>query len=669
MHCPAQQPAGRDSLILNLDDITADTTRIKTLDDLAWEVINSDPAKAAVYAAQALDLARKGSHIKLEATLLNTLGVAHGNSGEFQKALEHYNAALTIRRSIRDEAGIASSLVNMSNIYFNQGLYDKALTCNLEGLKAYEKLGNKRNAATVTINIGNIHQNNSDYDLAKKYYDTALVTSREANYILGESDAYIGLGNVFNHLEQYDHALYNYKRSLVLKVATEDKIGMSRCYNNMGNAYKNLGKYDSALFYYRKDLGLSGELNNPHLLIYPYKNIGDILLLKTNLNEAQSYYAKALELSSELQARDLSKDIYQQLSELYLAKKDYKKAYEFQHKYQVLKDSLFNEVKSQQIAELQTRYEAEQKENEIKILHKSSQLQKAEISRATLLRDFFIVGFILILIITLLFYRSIRQRKAANRLLLEQKAALQELNAVKDKLFSVISHDLRNPLTSIHGFLQLMGRKKDPAAIAPFIANADAMVNNTINLLDNLLFWSASQVKGITPQFSPVNVYEIVEEVKELFGLTIQAKEISVDNLVAQNRMVYADESCVKVIVRNLISNAVKFSHTGGKINVRDNSKGEMTEISVADNGVGLREQDMRNLFTIGRSSTKGTNNEKGVGLGLFLCKEFVSKNEGEISVASEWGHGTVFSFTLKSYVPSGSSLNRLTKREPITEE
>lgn len=638
------QSAQTDSLIQKAID------KIRELDDRAWEHINADPHQSIIIAKEALVLTRSGNYAKEEGTLLNTLGVAYGNTSDFQNALLYYDSAIKIRRRINDEPGIASTLVNMSTIYFNQGLYDKSLACNLEGLKVYEKIGNKKNAATVTINIGNIYENNGDYELAKRYYENALTLSREASYTLGESDAFIGMGNIFNYQKEYNLALINYRKSLSLKILTDDKIGMSRCFNNIGNVYKNLQHYDSALYYFKKDEELSEALDSDHLLIYPYINIADILSLKQNYSEAKLFYSKAIELSHSLNARDLTKDVYQKMSNMYYQMGNYKKAHELLRISMELKDSIFNEIKSKQLAELQTQYESEKKENEIKLLNQSNDLQKAELNRVMLIRNFFIGGFIFILIITILLYRIIRQRNTANKLLQDQKQQYQELNALKDKLFSVISHDLRSPLTSIHGFLQVMGQKKDPDQLATFISNANSTVTNTIQLLDNLLYWSASQVKGITPQFTEVNVYDEIVDILELFNVTIQSKQLLVENAVNPDEMACADVSCVRVILRNLISNAIKFSYSGGTIRIGAVHKNDMVEFSVTDSGVGIHEEDLNLLFTGRKPSTKGTGKEKGVGLGLFLCKEFIGKNGGEIKAESELGKGTIFRFTLQRY-------------------
>lgn len=237
--------------------------------------------------------------------------------------------------------------------------------------------------------------------------------------------------------------------------------------------------------------------------------------------------------------------------------------------------------------------------------------------------------------------------------LLEKNEQLKELNATKDKLFSIISHDLRNPFHAIIGFSDLVLdklEKEDYENVKLFSKQINTSARLTYNLLCNLLYWSNHQ-RGKLKYFpEELNIIQIVESVLDILRLNYQEKNISVSILIEPNIKVIADKFMLETILRNLISNAIKYTPELGEIKIVAYQLENFVNVSVEDNGVGMNKNQLNTLFNIeSNTSTPGTNKEKGTGLGLVICKEFVEKHDGQISVESETDKGSKFSFTLKS--------------------
>jgi len=243
---------------------------------------------------------------------------------------------------------------------------------------------------------------------------------------------------------------------------------------------------------------------------------------------------------------------------------------------------------------------------------------------------------------------DITDRKKAENLIIESEEQLKELNATKDKLFSIIAHDLRSPFNNIIGLSDLLLENIISFEESEkYIKILNSSAKNTLVLLDNLLNWAKSQTGHL--RFKPENILfsEIILKNISLNRLLAETKNISINYFSSDDVEVYADENMLKTVLRNLISNAIKFTNVGGNIKIYAFLKQDHVEITISDNGIGMNEKKRKSLFDISSKNTLGRANENGSGLGLVLCKEFVMKNKGEIWVESEEGKGSSFKFTL----------------------
>ncbi len=247
--------------------------------------------------------------------------------------------------------------------------------------------------------------------------------------------------------------------------------------------------------------------------------------------------------------------------------------------------------------------------------------------------------------------RNITQQKQAERILKKSQKELLELNATKDKMFSIISHDLRSPIGTFKTILEYLTdnpNKLDSDKLNQILTSMKNSAGVTLNLLENLLFWAKSQQGSISYKPEKFSLCQIIEDIKILYQVSLAEKNIQINTFVNKLCIIYADFNMINTIFRNLISNAIKFTRQNGEIQIATKQQNDFAIISVKDNGVGIHEDRIKKLFTIEKNfSTPGTNNEKGSGLGLILCSEFVKKHGGEMKVESIMDEGSTFSFSI----------------------
>jgi len=240
--------------------------------------------------------------------------------------------------------------------------------------------------------------------------------------------------------------------------------------------------------------------------------------------------------------------------------------------------------------------------------------------------------------------------KKYTSLIVAKNQELTAINATKDKFFSIIAHDLRNPFNVILNYLNLlkMNDDLDHDQRKEYIEQIDKSAKSTYKLLDNLLLWARSQLNKIIINKESLLLYDVASDAIEAYMHNAKLKGVSFSINVPRDIEIFADYSTIKTVIANLFSNAVKFSNSGGEIKIEAKGINEIVEVSIIDNGIGIPKEVLPNLLSMDVGfSIAGTNDEKGSGLGLILCKEFVEKNGGKIWVESEFGKGTKVTFSV----------------------
>ncbi|MEM9894924.1 MAG: HAMP domain-containing sensor histidine kinase, partial [Bacteroidota bacterium] len=367
------------------------------------------------------------------------------------------------------------------------------------------------------------------------------------------------------------------------------------------------------------------------------------LLQRSKQDEALEVANKGLEFALEIGSIEKQQLYYQLLAEIYEDRGALSEAIDFLEQSYQLKDSLRRVENSGEINELTIKFESEKKEKEIKLLAKRNELAE---SRQNLL----LVISVLILSVAVLLFVQYRQRNKYAQQVEEKNLLLSETMASKERLFSVIAHDLKSPLSAFSAMSSTLAENIDAfkkEQIVTYLRKFEKSSQNLSDLLNNLLQWSLSQTGTLSINIEELDVRKSIENaVKPLVDLA-ESKDIK---LVIEGESVVAkaDSKMVETILRNLVSNALKFTASNGEVRISAEKQENAVTVKVADNGIGIADKDLEKLFDVQQDPAKiGDHEEKGTGLGLILSKELVEKNMGSITVESQKNKGTTFFITL----------------------
>ena len=429
-----------------------------------------------------------------------------------------------------------------------------------------------------------------------------------------------------------------------------------RTLSKLGRLYSLKKEYAKAALYYDSASSFHKKTDNDYGLAQTNLGKGEVLMQEGKYEEAHRLAQESLTTARALHARKMESECYNQLSMLAEKEGDFKKSLEYYKNFKILSDSLFGQEMLEKLFQNQLRFETETKDFEIANLSVAKAKRETEIKKQEFIRNILVVVLALTGILLFTIYRSGQRRIRINRLLMEHQeeikqrsAELEQLNQVKDKFFSIISHDLRSPINALLGILNLLDKQNlKPEEFSRLTKELRVQFNHTKTLINNLLDWALLQMDKLKTQPENVELRPLVDENFKMLS-SLHVKEVALLNQIAPGTCVFADLNMVNLVFRNLILNAIKFTEAGGQITISAEESGAMYTLAVADNGVGISPEVQQLLFekTSGYS-TRGTANEKGTGLGLILCKEFVEKNGGRIWLKSELGKGSTFYFTLR---------------------
>jgi tetratricopeptide (TPR) repeat protein len=358
----------------------------------------------------------------------NNMGNVRYYQSNYPLALECYQKSLKIAEELGDKKGMSASYNNMGNVFVDQGNYPQALEYYQKSLKMDEELGNKKEMSFSFGNIGNVHLDQGNYPQALEYYEKQLKIDEALEDDKGKANCYNNIGLVYTYVGNCSKALDYYQKQLKISEKLEDKKGLSRSYTNIGLVYKKQGKFNLALEYYQKSLKIYEELGAQEDMSLLYGNIAGLYNSQKKYNEAIIYANKSIEIAKKIGSLDDERLAHKHLSESYQGLENYKSSLEHYILYKLLNDSIYNTEKNNQLSKMEAVYQSEKKQKEIELLNKDKQLQKTEINRQTTQKYAFIFGFILMLTLAFVSFRSYRQKKKANLILAEQKFQIEEKN-------------------------------------------------------------------------------------------------------------------------------------------------------------------------------------------------------------------------------------------------
>ena len=631
-----------------------------------YEFLKYDMAKSSEYLTKAFSIYKSLSDSTGIAKVYLQKGLIKWRKGELDEALTFYFTGLKLNKNLNNRDGAAKALNYIGLIFWKKGDYSQALKNFLSSLKIKNDIGNKYEIGLTLNNIGKLFNELRDYKKSIRYSERALALSDSVSnkYIRGRALNNLGLS--FAGLKQYKKALDYLKKAKKIKQNFNDKIGLGFTDEDIGNTYRQMGNNDKALEFYNKSLHVREQTNDEYGIASILIKISKIQIDSNNLSIAYATINRGMQISKRLGAKNLLKECYRLLSYYYSKISNNKKAYLYLGKYVDIKDSLFNETNSKKIAEMDARYKIDRIEKEVSSLKQQKIIKELELKRQNAWRIFLIfVSISMLLIVTaILFWVRFKKKSyaiidkknmeliRANEMLAKSENSLKEINATKDKLFSIVAHDLKNPFNSILGFYDLLIKEyKDltDSEKLEYIAAIGKSINNSYSLLENLLQWSRSQMGAIKIGKRKLELNLLCSSVINETMSQAKRKKIKIIKNCPNSLSVIADEFMINTVLRNILTNAIKFSNINGKVTISAEPQNDnFVAISVEDTGVGMTKETLKSLFTIAQNNTTlGTSHESGTGLGLIIVKEFVEKNNGTISVESKEGKGSKFTVTL----------------------
>jgi signal transduction histidine kinase len=646
-----------DSLLnsLNTKDVKE---KIKVYTDIMMYCIRVKPQDAILYGNEALKLAKDENYRKGEADILYVFGVSHHAQSEYSEAMVYFKASYEIRKSENDNVGIGECLNRMGLIYNVQGDYEKALDYCLQSVRILENENDIKALGRAYNHLGIIYYIINDMPKAKEIMLKSLSFCERINDDLILAVSHEHLGIFYIKKNEYDKALFHINKSKELREAKNDLLGLSGSYDNLAIIYRNLEKFKDAITYFQKSIELKNRLENKRGMASSLAGIGLTYYKMGQYEKGLNNMKEAFEIRKELNDKRGMVASLIRLADIYAAMGDFKNAYESTNLSKSYSDSLLNEQKNKAIAQLQEEFQTERKSKEILLLQKENTIQSYF---QTLL---IILAFALSIITISIFVAYSSKKKnnvilvKSNQLITDQKeelyllnSQLKELNATKDKLFSIIAHDLKSPLHGLMGLLQVMLddiKELSLEEICEFTEGMRDSVNHIYKLIENLLEWALFQRHMI--EFNPekVNLYECVNDIINAQKSSFVNKSIQVTNNITKDISFQADINMLHTILRNLFSNAIKFTERNGKVELNCTEKDSLIQFSITDSGIGIPVNMIPKLFHAGeKTSRPGTDGESSSGLGLVLCKDYIDKHNGKIWVDSEPDIGTTFFVSL----------------------
>ncbi len=613
---------------------------------------------ALLFAKRAYSIMQQGEAGKYAFTATNTMGNIHAELSNLDSSLHYYNLSLRVASEEENRFKMAATYNNLAMTLSDKGELQQAYEYYLKAMEHFEQLEDINNLAITLNNIATVNQQNLEFRKAIHYLNRAV----EMNSITGDhyhqSMNYSNLGISYKELESYDTALMYHQKSQNINKKYGFTSDYARNYFNMGNMYYEIDEYDSARVYFEKSIDLSERQGVKIGLLYNHMRLFDLSLMNGETERAKKSLQIIGEIIEETGHLQYVDELLLRKSNYYEAIGDEKQALETYKEYHDYTDSLKNLDYRGKVAELQEKFETEKTLRENQELKDQNLIQEKTIHNQRLTGIFIAVSLLLVILIAVTLYLSMRKLGLVNNALKElnqeiyaQKDKLQEASETKDKMFSIIAHDLRSPFNTLIGYLDILISdfdEMDDVEKKQILKTLNSQSLKTFGLLENLLQWSMMQRGMIKLDIMRYNLHQVVWG--QISDLQPRAgdKNIELINKVPPDMQIMADEVMINTILRNLINNSIKFSYPGGKVRVEAIKSNDTIRICVIDEGMGMSSKKADDLFTkFIPESTPGTKNETGTGLGLRIVKDFVNMLDGEITVKSKPGGGSVFCVAL----------------------
>ena len=601
-----------DSLLTELENVSR-VEKPAILNKLAWELRNSQPEKSIEYGLQSISIAEEIADFQHIAEAYSFIGVAFRILGNYSEALDLFYRGLELSKlhNLDEQEGYA--YINIANLLIYQEFYTSALENLSKALDIAQKTENKQMLAYVYLNTGRAQMLKKEFNEALENLFISLKIRKDIKHPAQQAVTYKYIGDAYFELKDYDESLKNYELALKTVIIESDQ----------------------------------------DLVANIYVKIAEIYLHKKDFNKAKQNAEKSLAIAESIGARLIIRDSFRILSIVHTERGNFREAAKMLSCIIAYNDTLFNQKLSEKIFNLEYKYIKEIQEAEIDLLNKDIKINELLLARTKLISVSLAVILVLLTGILIYYLQTSKHRKKQNKLLKKQKDELSKANQTKDKMFLIIGHDLRGPVGSLIPLMDLLLNEEEIKKNEKLVHIFNSFLNSVqqvSDLLENLLFWARNQDGELSYVKEKINLNLIIEKALLLYKGVADLKQIKITISAEKDFDVLADRNMFMLIIRNLISNAIKFTPREGDIKITLKDKQEFVEICISDTGVGFDQLASGSIFESNNFfTTTGTGNEVGSGLGLILCKEFIEKNGGNIIAESVKGKGSKFFITIPS--------------------
>lgn len=671
--------------------------RLEVLNTLSWELKFGDPQQGRKYAMEAMALAEKqqddnalmlayrnlggimyvqgrtdsslyyaqlarkfaqrlGNKYQL-GKALNLIAVNYENINDFNKAMEFQDMALKIFLELGDSAEIHGNLHNKAVLYESVNDYISAYQLYKKILDYEIRKKNDLGICRTALQIGTIAERNEDYYNARKYYNLTIEYADKINNMRWKSAALNDIAGIYQDQDSFDMALNLYRQAL--KINREHGFADYEANNltNMADIYSYSDK-EKAIEYYKKADALyvaKGDLISTSRIKL---SLAGLLAGQGMLDTAEILSRKALTLADSLKFPGIMRSANFELYEIFKQKGQTIKALEHLEEYIRWRNTLESSEEEEKLTKLQARYDFQKVEKEKSELKAENNLQVLKNKQQQIIMLVMIGLGILLIIFVVIMIVGRRRLKALNAELdrkniqvQKQADMLEQALVTKDKFFSIVAHDLKNPFMGIMGFAELLKEKTEEdedEELHAFASSIYKSSNNLFELLENLLSWAKSQRGDFQIHNAELNLHEETKKVVDQLQWNADSKKLDIDHNIGKSITVYSDKNVLHTVSRNLLNNAIKYSHPGSKIELGTIDKESEVIVFFKDFGIGISEQMQASLFKIDDTKVvPGTGKETGTGLGLVLCKELIDRQGGQIWLESKTGEGSTIYFSL----------------------
>lgn len=578
-------------------------------------------------------------------------GLCKRDQGQNRESIPVFAKALEQALQAGDSALISTCYRELGFSNTITGNYEHGLEAYTTALQIDTRLGADENVSVSLNAIGKIHELWRDFDTALEFFFKSLEISKNLNNLNQISVRKASIASVYKSLQNFDLALEYLEKSLALETELGNEVRRGYRLDQIGEIYTIMGDYKKAeemlipalQIFQENRIHVSESIVLNHLALNYMK--------KGDYDEAFTHYNQSLEIAERVNFSNMKLKNYEELSQLMQRKGDFSKALDYYRHFVALRDSAYNEQARRQLLDFQVKYESEQKEKELALLNQERLQDQLRLNQARQQR-ILMAGILTILVILLgALYSRFHIKKRAQLKLASANRQLSSLNQTKNKFFTILAHDLKNPIYAFRNISAAVYENHAELKAEDLRYYSGELKNTSEKLcsfLDELLKWAASITGRLVPKEESIELKPLFNELNDLYKPLATAKNLNLSVLVPDGQSVYADRNMVHTVFRNIISNAIKFTPEHGWVKIESSLNSHQVTISISDSGIGISEEELPKLFDIGNDPSKiGNSSEKGMGFGLFLCKEFVDKNNGKIWAESKTGNGTTIHITL----------------------